>query len=149
MKQAKILLIVLMVVMLVAKCGDSSEELYKKGDFGYTNNPLPIMLGVKAEKDTFKIDDVELDLYYGLFDEEYWMRRKEEAEPYYCAGEDDEVVFAIYICSISCLSDIATGRDYEDYKNIDEHFFVKEIKNQEAFVEEFAYSMTYSDGGDL
>ena len=70
--------------------------------FSYTYTPERIMMGMKSKTDTFKVDDVTLDIYYGMYEE-----GDENPKSHYVREMSENVIFVIYICEY----------DYSDSKN--------------------------------
>ena len=61
--------------------------------FSYTYTPERIMMGMKSKTDTFKVDDVTLDIYYGMYEE-----GDENPKSHYVREMSENVIFVIYIC---------------------------------------------------
>ena len=125
------LLILLIVVLTATGCQNAK---LKKG----FDNQLPLIrIGVKSETNTFSIDNVTFDLYYGFYDvnESIDDEKRRYGELVY-----QKMFFAIYIHD----SYAKVHRAYNaDYKSIEEYYFVKEISEEEAFSKEYGYI----DGG--
>lgn len=111
---------------------------YKKGSFWYTLTPSMIMQGVKSSTDTFPIEDVTLDLYYGLYCLDY-----DEPESYHRSSEEETVFFGIYAGGKGEELSISCDMDIEDYTAINNHILIKELSSEEAFTEEYGYTMDY------
>ena len=133
---------ILIVSLFAMGCRDNSEEMYKAGYFDYMWSVQDIIMsGVTAKTDTFSIDSVNLQLYYGLYDVAYGNNLDG-----YRQEPEDKVVFALYICDEEHKYDVANNCEVTDYKNIDNYYFIKEISEDEAASEEYGYTHTYRDG---
>ena len=136
--------LILLLVSLLCACmtGCRIPQKYEWGSFGWTNHPECIMMGVTADTDTFAADSVELNLHFGLFP-------AEDASPrgaYSLSGTDSEVFFAIYVVNYAGRHTISTGQEYENYKTIDNHHFIKEISEDDAFSSQYSYIMRFIGG---
>lgn len=133
-----------MISLLLTGCTLNLQEgIYRAGTFGYEIDRQSIILGAEAETNVFSKDDVSFKLYYGFFDK----NDDEDSHNYsYTLEETDSVIFAMYICERQYMFDISNNQEYEDYKNIENHYFVKQLSDEEAFSDEYGYSMDFING---
>lgn len=139
----RVLLILLMVSMFTTGCGQKSE--FEKG-FDYTFTPNSIMFGVKSDTDTFSINDVTFDLYYGVHDIGYAKKYNTDPKSGYRKEGYETIIFGLYICEADCSLDVVNDMEISDYKTIDNHYFVKDIFEEEAFSDEYGFTMSYWKG---
>lgn len=135
----RVLLILLIVTLFVAGCGQKSG--FEEG-FDYTFTPTRIMFGAKSDKDTFPKNDVTFDLYYGVHD----VKDDTDPKTYYQKEGDEIVFFGLYICDAEHSLDVMNDMEIADCKMIENYYFVKEISEEEAFSEEYGYTMSYWKG---
>ncbi len=114
-----------------------------RGGFAYDLTPEAIMMGVKSNKNIFKVDDVNVELYYSLYenDEEGDGRKYS-----YIQELQDQVVVGMYMSNINNSYDVLDLIDiYEcgDYKKLSKEIFIKEITEEEAFDAEYNYGYTH------
>ncbi|MCL2706895.1 MAG: hypothetical protein FWE97_01825 [Dehalococcoidia bacterium] len=118
-------------------CGES--ELGKE-----THKDAPLRYSVKSSKTKFNIDDVILDFYYGSYRSNSF---------YICPESSDEVEivgWALYFCDGPYYENTLyyhfdpNYKDflYDDYRNIDGHYFVKEISIEEFESYNYSVSLT-------
>ena len=127
----RVLLILLIVVLTATGCQNAK---LKKG----FDHQLPLIrIGVKSETNTFSIDNVTFDLYYGFYDvnESIDDRKRHYGERVY-----EKIFFAIYIVEADAPS---PGAYLMDYTSIEGYHFIKSISEEFAFSEEYGYI----DGG--
>lgn len=139
----RLLLILLMVSLFATGCAQKSE--FEKG-FDYTFTPNSIMFGVKSDTDTFSINDVTFDLYYGVHDIGYAEKYNTNPKSGYRKEGYETIFFGLYICEADCSLDVVNDMEISDYKAIDNHYFVKEISEEEAFSDEYGFTMSYWKG---
>ncbi len=108
--------------------------------FSYTYTPERIMMGMKSKTDTFKVDDVTFDIYYGMYEE-----GDENPKSYYI-HEEETVFFLLYLYAEDKNSDITDGILYKNYRNTDKIQLVKEIAYEEAFLGDYTYKMSKKNG---
>ena len=53
-------------------------------------------------------------------------------------GED--LIFGMYVCDSEYVSSICNDEIVSDYKNIDNHYFIKSISEEQAFSTEYGYT---------
>lgn len=120
--------------VLLTGCNIDKETGYKAGCFTSRYMESETTFGLKSDKDVFPINDVTMDLYYGLYDKAY--------EPYgstYRHFEGEEIFFAIYACDQSEELSIINPMTFDDYKEIENHIYMKSISYEDAFTEEYGY----------
>lgn len=139
----RIFCILLPVSLFLTGCGQKSE--FEKG-FGYTLTPNSIMLGVRSDTDTFPWNDVSFQLYYGVHDIGYETKHNSDPKKGYQKEGDETVFFGLYICETEHRLDIANDTEISDYKMIGNYNFVKKIPEEEAFSEEYGFTMSYRKG---
>ena len=54
--------------------------------------------------------------------------------------------FGLYICKADYSLDVVNDMEISDYKMIDNHCFLKEISEEEAFSDEYGFTMSYRKG---
>ena len=106
--------------------------------FGTASQNGPIKMGMKSKTDTFKVDDVTFDIYYGMYEE------GDETPQGSYKKDDEKPFFAMYIQEYN-------NRTYEEndgpddicnnYRKINGYYFIKEISNEEAFSGDYAYTL--------
>lgn len=139
----RVLLILLMVSLFTTGCGQKSK--YETG-FDYTLTPDQIMFGARSDTDTFSKDDVTFDLYYGVHDIGYTEKYNTDPKSGYRKEGYETIFFGLYICDADYCLDVVNDREISDYKMIDNHYFVKEISEEEAFSDEYGFTMGYWKG---
>lgn len=139
----RVLLILLIVTLSITSCGQKSG--FEKG-FDYTFTPSDIMFGAKSDTDTFPKNDVTFDLYYGVHDIGHDEKYNTDPKIGYQKEGDETVFFGLYICEKKHSLDVMNDMEISDYKMIEDHYFVKEISEEEAFSEEYGLNMSYWKG---
>ena len=114
-----------------------------RGGFGYDLTPEAIMMGVKSNKNIFKVDDVNVELYYALYrnDEEGDTRKVGYRQVPY-----DNIVFGIYISNLKDSYEVVNLnniQDCADYKQLSKEIFIKDITEEEAFDAEYSYGYSH------
>ena len=120
--------------VLLTGCNIDKETGYKAGCFKSRYMYSEAVFGLKADKDVFPINDVTMDLYYGLYDK--------DNEPHgstYRHSEGEEFFFAIYVCDAKEELSIYYPMDFNDYQEIENHIYMKTISYEDAFSEEYGY----------
>lgn len=151
MKTKKVFKIFVMVlafmtmILSLTGCLRFQHAKFEKG-FSYTLSPDPIMMGVRAETDVFEIDDVTLDLYYGFFDIEYCERYDVNPLQMYKKEATDKVLFVLYICKSEAESPFIIDEKILNYKEVDNHFFIKEITEAVAGTTDYGYLLSPVNG---
>ena len=139
----RVLLLLLMVSLFTTGCGQKSE--FEKG-FDYTFTPSSIMFGAKSDTDTFSKNDVTFDLYYGVYDIGYAEKYNTDPKSGYRKEGYETIFFGLYICEADYSLDVVNDMEISDYKMIDNHYFVKKISEEEAFSDEYGFTMSYWKG---
>lgn len=142
----RVVLLLLMLSLALSLTGcrlNSDTYKFKSGYFGYTFTPEPIMMGAKSNTDIFTKDNVSFELYYGVYDiedtEEYNTDPKDTHRRPFLG--DVKIFFALYICDAEFALDVSNDMEFNDYKNIENYYFLKEISEEEAFSEEYGFNM--------
>lgn len=140
----RIITLILVISLLFTGCRFNTHDgMYWAGTFAYTIMRDPIILGAKSETNIFSKEDVSFTLYYGFFDLiEKEMNRKD----FYLLEETDSVILVMYICEEEYIYDISNNQKYEDYTNIENHYFIKQLSENEAFSDEYGYSIDLKNG---
>ena len=149
MKYKKIVAIILMTVLYVTGCGFQEEnKFYQAGDFGYTLTPTEIMVGVKSQTNIFEIDNVSIDLYYGLFDSGYMEKYNQDMRNGYTKSvlSDKPILFSLYICAGDYELSILNDQTYEEYSEIENHYYLRSLSEKEAFSDEYGYTIDRKNG---
>ncbi|MBO5357432.1 MAG: hypothetical protein J6A95_06645 [Clostridia bacterium] len=136
MKKKKYILAVIAIIMCLIfslmGCG------YQAGDFSYEYSSMqlgaPPMVGIKAKTNKFSLDNVTFDLYYGFYD------MNSERKPREQYGNNVDVFFAVYACEASSDHLYPKGDEIEDYRELEKHYFIKSIEDEQAFTEEYGYT---------
>ena len=136
--------LILLLISLLCACmtGCQIQQQYEWGSFGWTNMPEYIMMGATADTDTFAVDSVVLNLHFGLFPAEDTSPRG----VYASSGIDSEVFFTVYVCNYAGRRTISTGQEHKNYQVIDNHYFIKEISEDDAFSSQYSYTMRFIGG---
>ncbi|MBQ3000415.1 MAG: lipoprotein [Oscillospiraceae bacterium] len=134
----RVLLILLIFALGLSGCGQKAA--LEKG-FGYTFTPNSAMLAIRSDTDIFQKDDVTFDLYYGTYNAESAKKYNQDPRGAYAASAfaDSKLIFALYICD----ADVQKITECADYKEIDNHYFVREMSEEEALSEEYSFTMSY------
>ncbi len=120
-----------------------------RGGFSCGFTPEAIMMGVKSNVNEFKVDDVNVKLYYTFY------KNNEEGDTRkhgYRQESTDEILFGMYICNIGDLNEITrihNGQEYEDYKKLPKEALMKEITEEEAFDTEYSYGCNVDMIGNI
>lgn len=138
------LISVLFVVVFLAGCYKQQAN-FESGYFGYTNHPPQIMIGVRSETDTFSRDNIIFDLYYGFHDIGYDEKYNHDPKGSYLAANRKNVILCLYFGHY-LIDDFEFNGEFKDYKSLENHYFVKEISEEDAFSDEYGYTMTYRNG---
>ncbi len=138
-----VLFLLLAVSLFTTGCGQKSK--FEKG-FGYTPTPESIMFGVRSDTDTFFKNDVSFDLYYGVHDIGYDDKYNSDPKKSYQKDGYETIFFGLYICKTAYRFDVRNDTEISDYQVIDNHYFIKEISEEEAFSEEYGFRMSYWRG---
>lgn len=144
LKHISFILSTLLILSLSTGCG--KKEKFESGNFRYVWNSDPIMLGIKSDTDTFSKDNVTFDLYFGVHDIGYDKKYNNNPKGSYKGQLEEPVLFAIYICPYEYYMDLVYGMEIVDYKTVENHLFVKEISEDDAFSGEYGYTMEHWKG---
>ena len=141
MVKKKYILAIIAILLCLSFCLAGCDKVYESGDF-YVGFMIPVILmGVRAQTDTFSIDNVVLDLYYAFYNNTY--PNPDGAYTHYTVSG---VVFGLYICNKDLIFEPKQGDIIEDYKKLDNQYFVKEITEEEAFPNGYGYSYNRRTG---
>lgn len=118
---------------------------YEDGNFDYVFFKgmvlSDIKMGITSLKTSFPIDDVTVKFHYGVLSADQ-AEQDDSPESYYLRYEDEtDVIFGIYVSTENRL--YSTDYLYEDYRNIEDHIFVKEASSKEVFDGEYWHNETY------
>ncbi len=141
----RIVLLFLNLFIIISFVGCSGNAELEKG-FGYTFTPDKIMFGARSDTDIFSKDNVAFDIYYGVHDIGYDEKYGTDPKGVYRKEGDETIFFGLYICDTEHSLDVVNDMEIVDYKMIDDHYFVKEISEKEAFSEEYGFTMSYWKG---
>ena len=133
-----VVILFVVVVSIFAGCGPKFERgAFGLHYMGYCFRLYSWYAGVKSSTDTFAKDNVTLDFYYGLYDVD-----DDDPSCSIVRGYDD-YFFAIYV-----YADIRTSMDpiyfrkiVEDYQNVENAHFIKEISREESLSEDYGYQI--------
>ena len=129
------LLLLLAFCMLFTGCRREVNSVFEKDSIGGA-----IRIGVKSETDVFDIDNVTLDLYYSFWDIDYCQKYKTPPKnSYIFADMGDDIIFGMYFCDSESYDDVCNDEFISNYMNIDGHYYVKSISDEEAFTEEYGF----------
>lgn len=112
---------------------------YEAGNFSYTLTPNSTMLGIRSSEDTFSIDEVVVELHYSVYPYDY-----SNPEGLYHHESDTGLLFGIYVCAEEYEESIFSSMLFDDYKNIENHIFMKGATSEEVFGGEYWHKMEYS-----
>lgn len=113
---------------------DGKHKGYSRG-FNYSGRYSGIMYAVQSDKIEFNIDDVSLDLYCGWFEDLSNWKFDETTE------QIKSVAFYIMPSEIEWLID-----PQEDYRNVENQYFLAEISAKDFWSENFIASQNKSKG---
>lgn len=139
----QVLLILMIFTLFVTGC--ERKSALKKG-FNYTLTPNEIMFGAKSDTNTFSKNDVVFDLYYGVHDIGYDEKYNADPKSGYQKEGNETISFGLYICDADYSLDVVSGMEISNYKMIDGHYFVRKIFEEEAFSDEYGFTMNYCKG---
>ncbi len=139
----RVLLILTIFTLFVTGCEQKSE--FEKG-FNYTLTPNEIMFGAKSDTNTFSKNDVTFDLYYGVHDIGSDKKYNTDPKSGYQKEGNETIFFGLYICDADYSLDVVNGTEISNYKMIDGHYFVRKISEEEAFSDEYGFTMSYRKG---
>ena len=130
------------------KYKSNEEKEYEAGDFLIPwAGSLGPKMRIKADTNEFEKEDVTVELFCGLYENEYAGENLQYSKASYQSYKEEPLVVALYICYPEGykikLEDIA------DYRNIEHHILLREWSEEEAFAGEFIYyapnrSITYN-----
>ena len=130
--------ILMCLIFSLTGCG------YQTGDFSYeyssTRAGIPPMVGIKSKTNKFSVDSVTFDLYYGLYD------MNSERKPREQYGDNVDVFFAIYVSDTSSDHLYPKGSNVDNYRELEKHYFIKSIEDEQAFTEEYGYTVDNAKG---
>ena len=133
-------IVLLTIVFLLVGCG--KKESFSMG-FGHGVVSTSVKLGVRSNTDVFDVDEVYFDFYYGIFDADRYKNGENPKEYYTVTDrENPKIVLALYVCEYEYNGNIISHNEFEDYKEIDNQYLLKEISDEEAFSEEYSYRMS-------
>lgn len=112
---------------------------YEAGNFSYTLTPNTTMLGIKSNENTFDINNVTVKLHYSVYPLDY-----SNPEGLYHHEGDTGIIFGIYVCAEEYEESIYSPMLFDDYKNIENHIFIKDATSEEVFDGEYWHNMEYS-----
>ena len=137
----KYILAIIAVLLCVIFClsGCSRVYEYESGDFHIHLWVPDILIGVRAPTDTFSIDNVTLDLYYSFYENAHPL-----PEGAYTHYTESGFMFALYVSNNNSYT-VAQGEIIDDYKNVKNKYFVKEI-TEEEFYNGYGYSYNRRTG---
>ncbi len=141
-----ILFIIIIVIIVITVIRSKKEKPIIREGFSYTYTPDTMMMGVESDVDTFQKDNVQLQLYYGLHRLDDAEKYGVNSKGYYKSDNMEKIYFAMYVCDVSHELAIVNGNEVPDYKNLTNHYYIREITEAEAFTKEFGYKMNRSDG---
>ena len=130
-------LIVSFVLLGLSSCDLDFVDIDKNYDglsigFNHEYDTLGIICAVRSNQTEFNIDNVTLDCYYGWY--------TYSPMHFYKDGIYDPVCIALYYGGIN-MHDV-----FDDYKNIENMHFLKEISIEEFSTEAFNMKMTKQEG---
>lgn len=140
-----LLLSISLIIFCLASTACVHKSGFKKG-FEYTLTPGEIMLGVSSDTDTFHINNVNLELSYGVHDIGYDEKYNTNPKWSYQKEGDETIFFGLYICDSRYNLDVLNDMLVTDYTMIENHYFVGEISEEEAFSEEYGFMLDYWKG---
>ncbi len=162
MKKLTALWLILGILVGLAGC---SLRLPARYEDGWWASPfagiLPeYFMAVRAETDTFDIWQVELELFWGLYDMEFYAEKNRTAQDYIdTMGTDSfdylvdaEVVFALYAAEDSDAVMSSAGlHDWEgdgipDFRQVEGLYLLREIPAQEIVEGEYGYTTSFLGG---
>ncbi len=139
------LILIMFVIIVTTMMGCVQHSKYEKG-FSYTFAPDSIMLGVRSDTNSFKKDSVIINISYSMHDIGYEKKHNADFRSDYMITGYDKIVFGLYICDYEHRFDVLNSFEVADYKNIDNHYFIKEISEEDAFSDEYGRTMSYWSG---
>ena len=134
-----IISILMCLVLGITGC-DNLRTDYEKGTFSARFEIPVILMGVKSQTKIFSIDDVTLDLYYAFYDNAF--SNPDGSYGHYTVSR---FFFGLYICDKDFTFVPEQGEEIDDFKNIENQYFVKEI-TQEEFYNGYGYSYSRVSG---
>lgn len=147
MKKKIIILLLVCASILTTGCklalyNTREERPYKAGNFTLPLRAMSmIMMGIKSDANEFEKQNVVIDLYYGLYNNAYIGENLEYVASTYKSGDDEPLYVGVYICDGTYEYDAAVGDKYDNYRDIDNYYMIKELSEQEAFSGEYGYDV--------
>ncbi|MCH5152131.1 MAG: hypothetical protein J1F65_05700 [Clostridiales bacterium] len=131
-------ILLVVIVSIFAGCSPKFESgAFGRHYRGACFEVYSLYAGVKSSADTFTKDDVTLDFYYGLYDID-----DDDPSCSIVSGYDD-YFFAIYVYTEirTSMPQIYFQKIVEDYQNVENAHFIKEISREESLSEDYAYQI--------
>ena len=134
-----VLMTMLAAIMLLPGCERRSG--FETG-FGY-NSHMGYMLpmGVRSDTDTFSKDDLTLELYFGTYDSDYVEKNGSDPRTFYDREGDEFAFFGLYICDWEHRLDLVGFSEIPDHTAVEDHLLIREIPAEDAFSEEYGFTM--------
>lgn len=141
----RVTLLWLLVVVSFSSCNLlgclRKKAKFTHGDETYSNFSGRLRVCAMSNTDTFPIDKVEFELGYGTFDIDDC--KGYEAKGYYTKPAAT-VIFGLYILDGDWEKQtLRPTAEVEDYKNVENYYFVREILEEQAFSEDYGYTISY------
>ncbi len=162
MKKRTALWLILGILVGLAGCSVRNPAKYEDGWWAspFAGRLPEYFMAVRAETDTFDIWQVELELFWGLYDMEFYAEKNRTARDYidtvgtaafdYLA--DAEVVFALYAAedSDAVMSSAGLhsweGDGIPDFRQVEGLYLLREIPAQEIVEGEYGYTSSLLGG---
>ncbi len=128
-KILKLIALALTAAVILCGCQDlNSGYSYSKGDISVGGRITEKMLAIKSRQNTFPLDAVTFDLFYGLYNAE--------------SGPGGDFYDNPEIICIYATSEYSSMPDFpEDITSIKDHYLLRMLSEEEAYTEEYSYRL--------
>ena len=135
---ARVMLIVLLLASAVNLAGCTSGYKYYRYQEIDAINRRPMTFRAKSITNIFDLENINLDLEFGIHKLSFLGQMDENPKEQY-PYRNYNIGFSIYICDGEYIVDFPDSLTRLD--KVENHFFVREIKEDEAFTKEYGYSV--------
>ena len=132
----RVLLILLIVAFSSVGCMREKAK-FETGNFRVASFfRVSMMMALQSDQDVFPIDDVTVDLFYGLYDVDIVEDEHNGNPRGEYSSQPGHIVFVLYAYDFSNIPDLYEVSDYTKTEGL---YFIKDIPEEEAFSEDYGY----------
>ncbi len=138
----RVLLILFIFALPLSGCVGTPKAKFEKGFDTPIGHYDIIQIGATSDKNTFPVDNVSFEIYYGFNETE---KEAEKRLNSYTSSEyeNGQVIFATYILKGSEYDlNFNSFDEHQDYKTIDNCIFIRDISQEEAVTDEYTYKFS-------